>query len=531
MVFELVFALATALILFLYGIENFSSEIQKVAGQRFREILSSLTQSPLKGSVLGALVTAMVQSSTATTIIAVGLVNAGTISFAQSLGVIFGANVGTTITAQLVALKLTSFAPVFIILGFLTSIVGGRYKFLGKPLFYFGLVFFSLTLMSSAIEPFKTDPVVINYFSSLSNVFVAVLAGLVFTAIVQSSSVTTGVVVLLASGGLITLSQGIPLLLGTNIGTTITSFFASSRMSLHAKRSAVAHLFFNLGGALLFFPFIGPLAGLVESFGGSVAQQVANAHLVFNVLTLIVFLVFLNQFKKVIERVVPGKEEEILIKTKFLQEQLPEGNKHAFKIIEKELSYSLIVTRRLFEEASTLLADFEDKKLQRVVKLEALNDFLDEKIEAAIVLLSKRKLDKNEAMKTALLVRISNSIEQLADLGKVFAQDLRAALPDSPRFSEELKGELKSVFDLLDVNLIHLSGVFPAFSAKEYEKMKRNDNKFREASTRYYSLHLERMQSDKKYYESHFVELLSVMETANAKTREARKFSKKYASL
>ncbi len=322
---SLLFTIIPGLILFLYGIENFSREIMKIAGERFRTILGKVTANRFSGAFLGALVTATVQSSTATTVIAVGLVDAGMITFAQSIGVIIGANIGTTLTAQLVAFKLTSIAPFFILLGFLLSLFGRQYRFLGKPIFYFGLVFFSLDLISHAIEPLKSDPEIISLFAQLSNVFVAIVAGMIFTVFVQSSSVTTGIVVLLVGSGLLSLEQGIPLVMGANIGTTLTSFLAALKLGLHAKRAAFAHFLFNFGGVLIFIPFLYPFSDFILSFGGEPAQQMANAHLAFNLLAAAIFLILLKPFSKVIDHFVPGKEEEIILfRPKYLGSVLTE---------------------------------------------------------------------------------------------------------------------------------------------------------------------------------------------------------------
>ena len=189
------FAALPGLILFLFGIEQFTSEIQNVAGERFRSFLKSSTKSTARATSLGIVVTAIFQSSTAVGFITMGLVEAGYLSFSQSLGILLGSSIGTTITGQLVALKLAGFGPVFIILGFLIRIFGGRYSFAGRPIFFFGLVFFGLALVSSAVEPFRDDPGIISYLSALSNVWVAIAAGFLVTNIFQSSGVFTGLVV------------------------------------------------------------------------------------------------------------------------------------------------------------------------------------------------------------------------------------------------------------------------------------------------------------------------------------------------
>ncbi len=186
---HIVMAGLTAIILFIFGLENFSAEIEQISGERFRKFLARATNLPLIGVLIGAFVTAVIQSSSATSVIAVSLVNAGVLSFKNSVGIIFGANVGTTITAQLVAFALTAFAPIFIIVGFVLSFVRSRISIFGKSIFYFGFVFFSLNLISAALEPLKHESTLVNYLVQPQNPLIAVLAGGLFTAAVQSSSV------------------------------------------------------------------------------------------------------------------------------------------------------------------------------------------------------------------------------------------------------------------------------------------------------------------------------------------------------
>lgn len=413
---SILFAVVPALILFLYGIEQFSKEIQRVAGEKFRDILSKATNKPVAGALIGAIVTAIVQSSSATTVIAVGLVNAGVISFTQSLGVVIGANVGTTLTAQLVAFKLTAFAPVFIVAGFFIGLFGRNYKYLGKPIFYFGLVFLALNLVSLGLAPIKTDPSVIELFASLDTVFLSILVGFIFTALVQSSSVTTGLVVVLAQEGLLTLPQAVPIILGANIGTSTTALFASSQMNLYAKRSAFANAMFNIGGVLIFLPFLSLFNKLVLSFGTAPAQSVANAHLIFNVTVAAIFLMLINPFKKLVEFVVKGDEEEILFKTKYLDIAKPSVDS-----IEKELQYNVDITLKMFDKIiESLYNSTNEQTLQLILKYESLNDFLDKKIEYALLVLSKKKLSKREVDKIAILVQVSIDIEQLGDIFKDF---------------------------------------------------------------------------------------------------------------
>ena len=526
---ELLFAIVPGLILFLYGIENFSKEIINSVGERFRETLGKLTKDRWRGAGFGALLTAMVQSSAATTVIAVSLVNAGTISFASSLGVIVGANIGTTITAQLVAFKLTSFGPLFILVGFVWGLVGGRYKFVGKPLFYFGLVFFGLQLISGSLDPIREDPQIISLISNMDNFLIALLVCVIFTTAVQSSSVTSGLMVVLASSGLLTLEQAIPVLLGANIGSTTTTLFASAKMDLWARRAAIAHLLFNVGGVLIFIPLAGFLATIVVDQTPDVGQQVANAHLIFNVVTAVIFLVLIRPFQKLVMRVVPGEEKEVLFRSKFLTDELPEDNCQAFRLIEKELGHSLEVTKELLDTSFSYLSEGGTKAAQKVSKLESLNDYLDDEIEDAILWMSRRSLKEDEGQRTTLLVRMSNLMERLGDhaedIGNVattFREKRRTVPMDQLEALSSVYKILRGNLDLLGQDVLDVDkGTKKAIKSGTAEMNDRINVIYRE--------HLERMMDASVPSDSTLLELLTIMESANEKVRELAAIASVYA--
>lgn len=305
---ELNIALAgvSAIILFLFGLESFSKEIQRISGERFRQFLGKATKFPIVGVLIGAIVTSVIQSSSATSVITMGLVNAGVISFENSLGVIFGANIGTTITAQLVAFKLTNFAPFIIIVGFLISFIKNRWSFIGRTIFYFGFVFFSLNLISQAVAPLQQDPRLLSFLTTPQNMFTALMIGAFFTAIVQSSSVTTGIAVVFTQSGLLSLDNAIPIIIGANIGTTVTAMLALISMDIAAKRTAISHLVFNIGGVLLFLPFLNQMSGWFSQMSPAVA--LATVHLVFNLVTSVVFTIFIGPFAKFIKKIFPSPD-------------------------------------------------------------------------------------------------------------------------------------------------------------------------------------------------------------------------------
>jgi phosphate:Na+ symporter len=293
----------TAVILFVFGLENFSREIESISGERFRKFLGEATRLPVVGLIIGAMVTALIQSSSATSVITISLVNAGVLSFKSSMGIIFGTNVGTTVTAQLVAFKLTAYAPVIIIAGFALSMMRSRWSIFGKSVFYFGFVFFSLNLISAALTPLQENETVIGLLTEPQPILLAILFGAGFTALVQSSSVTTGLAIIFTQQGILGLENAIPLIMGANIGTTVTALIAVLNMDVAAKKTALCHMFFNVGGVILFLPLVVLFGDQISQLDADPALVLANVHLIFNVVTSLVFLILINQMSKLIDRI------------------------------------------------------------------------------------------------------------------------------------------------------------------------------------------------------------------------------------
>ena len=328
--------MTACIILFVFGLENFSKEIQKIAGGNFRKFLGKATKLPLAGFTIGALVTTLIQSSSATSVIAISLVNAGVLSFKNSVCIIFGSNVGTTITAQLIAFKLTSFAPVFIILGFLLSMIRSRYSVFGKSLFYFGFVFFTLNLISDSLEPLRQDPRLVDFLTQSHNPLVGIGIGTLATAIVQSSSVITGLAIVFTQQQLMGPEMAIPILLGANIGTTVKSLVAVINMDISAQKTALAHFFFNLGGVLLFLPVLFLWPQSYQLLSDDPALALANFHFVFNIATSMIFLVLLKPFVQSIDGILGrGKMDFVRLNLDFSKEDM--SPQQVEKVLAKRL--------------------------------------------------------------------------------------------------------------------------------------------------------------------------------------------------
>jgi len=300
--FRILLAAGSAIVLFLYGLQAFSHEIQTVGGATLTKWLGKLTESRWRALVLGAVATAIVQSSSATTALTVALVDAGTMSFRSSLGVLLGANIGTTSTAWLVSLKLTSIGPFFIVFGTVLSALPSRFKMLGKAAFYFGFIFFSLDVVSFTLKPLAQNPIFADVLSRSRTPLMGVLAGALVTALVQSSSITTGLCILLVQQNILAGAAAIPIVIGANIGTTATALVASIKMQKTARRVAASNLCFNTFGVLLFLPFLGRFAVKVVEFAGNPGMAVAWAQLIFNLAMTAAVLVLLRIFQKPLAR-------------------------------------------------------------------------------------------------------------------------------------------------------------------------------------------------------------------------------------
>lgn len=310
--FRVLLSIVSAIVLFLYGLAAFSQEIQEVGGQTLRRWLGRLTEKRWRAVILGGVATAIIQSSSAVTSLTVALVEAGTMSFRSSLGVLLGANIGTTSTAWLVSLKLTSIGPFFIVFGTVLSAIPTRFKMLGKAAFYFGFIFFSLDVVGFTLKPLGQSASFAELLSRSSSPLMGVVAGMLVTAIVQSSSITTGLCILLVQQNILAAAAAVPIVIGANIGTTATALVASIRMQRTARRVAVGNLCFNVFGVLLFLPFLRPFAAWVVKFAGDPGMAVAWAQLIFNLVMSFAVLLVLRVFERRLEAFDAGDVGETL---------------------------------------------------------------------------------------------------------------------------------------------------------------------------------------------------------------------------
>lgn len=303
----IILILVTTVIIFLFSVKSFSNEIEKLFGDKFKKLLEKFTTPTINGVLTGAGITSVIQSSAAVTVMLVSLADAGLISLKNSLGVIIGSNIGTTITAQIMAFNVFKIAPYILIIGFILSKIRYRHNKLqsfGKPIFYFGLMFTCLLIISTLSATFKESSVVNFLLGHSSNLYVAIGIGIIVSIILQSSSVTTGLVVIFASSGLLNFGQAFGIILGSNIGTTGTSIVASLMTGINGKRVAMAHFVFNFFGVLIFLPFVKTFSNLIQSTHLSPMWQVAISHLLFNIIIGIIFMILIKPYEKLINKIV-----------------------------------------------------------------------------------------------------------------------------------------------------------------------------------------------------------------------------------
>lgn len=292
--FQTVIIIIASISLFVFGLQSFSKEIENLGTEKLSNWISKITKLPLGGFLLGGIFTAIIQSSTLVSTLTVSLVNSGVITFRDSILILLGANIGTTSTAWIVSLNSSFLGPFFIVLGSLISMIPTKISVVGKSVFYFGFIFFSLSFISEAMEPIKNDPYLIEVLSMATNPFLGIIYGIIITIIVQSSSVVVGLVIVLLSQGTINIDAAIPIVIGANIGTTSTALMVSLKFSSLSKLVAWSASAFNVIGVIIMFPFFGVLKNMAMSFSDEPSLQVAMAYTISNAFTSLFFLLFIN---------------------------------------------------------------------------------------------------------------------------------------------------------------------------------------------------------------------------------------------
>jgi len=421
MYFKIVLQVLGGLALFIFGIERLSSSLQKITSNKLKSAINILSKKPWAGVFIGMAITAVIQSSSATSVMTVGFVNAGLMTLRQAIGIIMGANIGTTITAQIVSLKINMLSFPLIIIGFIVFFAGRRrsIKNIGMTVLGLGILFLGMTLMTDALSPLKENQIFKDVLIKFGkNPFLGLLVGVVTTSILQSSSATIGLLIAMASQGLIGIESAIPILIGDNIGTCTTALIASIGTTITAKRTAFSHLMFNISGTAIFFIllYVFKLQNFVINImGGSAPRQIANLHTTFNAVTLLVLIPAIGLFEKIIVKIFPGRDIVINKNALYLEKRLIQTPALAMEQAKKELFRVAGITNEMLNLAIERIHKKDTLIEKKLLDREVAVDSITEDIIRYLTNISQSALAYPLSNELTSLLHIAYDIERTGD--------------------------------------------------------------------------------------------------------------------
>lgn len=511
---KIIFGLVGGLAMFLFGMNSMSDALQKAAGEKMKKVLSFLTKNPLMGALAGALVTAVLQSSSATTVMVIGFVSAGLMSLPQAISVIFGANIGTTMTAQLMAFKISDYIYPIIFIGFMLQFLGKKEKVknIGMVILSFGLLFEGIEIMGSVMKPLANSPIFVDMMVQVKHIPVlGVILGAVMTLVVQSSSATIAVLQNFASQpmpdgvtSVIGLTGAIPILLGDNIGTTITALLASIGQSKNAKRTAIAHSIFNISGTIVFvfiIPFFAKFVQFISPKGNEVdiiSRQIANAHTAFNVVCTIIWLPLIPIMVKIVSAIVRGKDKTVVMDhaPQYLDDKMIGKPLLAMYLVSEEMkrlaNYSEMMVSALKDSISGVGGSYArqqyDNAYQTVKELqECISIYITK-------LFSSGMLTEQQSEQTAGFLFVTNNIDRIADR----CADIAAASDDMQLHGKDLSdkavAELRQCIEIAQNLFTESMDSVINGDSSEAEIVIKNRGKMRKAQKKNTKAHLNRVE-------------------------------------
>lgn len=520
-ILEIAISLLGGLGLFLYGMNLMAEGLQKSAGDKLKKIVEKLTSNTVMGVLVGTVVTAIIQSSSAATVMVVGFVNAGIMSLSQAIGVIMGANIGTTVTAQLVSFKLEAIAPVALGIGIILYLFSKKEKTkeLATILLGFGILFTGMEFMKDAVKPlaeYEGFRRALIYFGE--HQFLGIIAGFAITGIIQSSSASMGMLIALASQGLIPLSSALPILYGDNIGTCVTSLLSSIGASRNAKRAATMHLTFNVIGTLIFVLILNyPISALVKWLDPTdAARQIANAHTIFNVVNVLILLPFAKYIVKIVLKIMPITEEEseATAATKYLDERIIQTPSIALGNTVKEVSRMGQKANKALEYSMNSLINKSMTDVEKTVKYEEHVNLLQKEILNYLLKLSKSPLNDEERNKVDLLFNTVNDIERVSDHAENISELSRLAIEKDLQFSDTALEEMNNIYSKAKENFnVALKGL-ESYDKSIISKVYEIEDEVDALDKLYRKKHIERLNNGKCTIDSGvlFLDLLTNLE-------------------
>lgn len=461
----MVLGLIGGLGLFLYGMTLMSDSLEKAAGAKLRGVLELFTKNRYVGIIVGVVFTAIIQSSSAATVMVVSFVNAGLMTLYQAIGVIYGANIGTTVTSQLVSFNLSQYAPVFIMAGVLMLMIfkNPTVKKAGEVVIGFGILFLGISTMSSSMGALKELPAIQDLFMSLDNRFFALLLGLVITAIVQSSSVTVSIVLLLAQQGLLPLKICFFIILGCNIGACMSAMLASLSGKKNAKRAALIHLLFNIIGSIIMAVILLIGSNWIEALimhisGGNLGRCVANTHTIFKVFQVIILMPFMSWIVKLTYLIVPGEDNDV--EDEYEMKYIGDGDRlssaTAIPQVCSEISHMGEIAIGNLEKALDALLTKDDKAAKEVFEVEKRIDYMNKEITDYLVKANQISLPVGDRKKLGALFHVVSDIERVGDHAENIAEDVEKLIDMKEDINGMAGNEIRRMQEMT-VKILHLS--------------------------------------------------------------------------
>lgn len=451
--------------LFLFGIKFMGDGLELAAGSKLKKLLEVLTSNRFLAVLVGFVVTAVIQSSSATTVMVIGFVNAGLMNLVQAVGVIMGANIGTTVTSVLIALDLTDIAPLAIFIGVILMIFFKKKMttHIGQIICGFGLVFLGMSTMSSSMEPLRDFQPFQDFIINAKNPFMGVMIGLVMTAIIQSSSATIGILQALASQNLVPIEFAVYVLFGMNIGTCVTALISTAGTKVNSKRAAVIHLLFNVFGTGIFMLITAytPYIEWLKTLSDSTMVQISIAHIIFNIVSTVILFPFANILVKLSCRLIPGKEaadEEMHLK--YLDERILNTPPFAIVQVGKEVKRMAEMAQKNFVAASNALIDMDVFNVEKIAEREKAINFLNHKITSYLIKINSLDLLENDSKYIGSLFHVVNDIERIGDHALNLSEAAQKSAEDKLTLSDKAKEELRDLFNTTEELLI---GAIDAF--------------------------------------------------------------------
>ena len=503
-----VLSLFGGLALFLYGMQMMSNGLEAAAGNKMKSILEKLTSNRIKGVLVGAGITAVIQSSSATTVMVVGFVNSGLMTLQQAVWIIMGANIGTTITGQLIALDIGAIAPLFAILGVGAIMFSKNEKVhhISSIIAGLGILFMGMDMMGAAMEPLQESEAFINLMTQFSNPLLGILVGAVFTAIIQSSSASVGILQALAATGMIPLSSAVYVLFGQNIGTCITAVLASIGTKVNARRTTIIHLMFNIIGTALFtvISMVTPYVSLIESITpGDPVAQIANAHTIFNIVTTLILLPFGTYMARAAEKILPDskKEDDEELRLKYIRpfdSSYAVGNSAiAVTQVKEEVDRMLDMVARNIGDAFDTLIKYDDKSRKKVEEREEYIDYLNKGISEYIVSLMAGEMNANDSRKINGYYAIISNLERIGDHATNIAEYADDMKKWDLQFSDNVLDELEEMKKQCITSLENIKNVDPADAGKVLGQAEALEQKTDDMRDKYFKKQMQRLKKGK----------------------------------